>query len=75
MKTSILITVYNRPEALKSVLFSLARNTAHVDEVVVSDDGSCEESVNRMKAFFSEFPFPIQYEAGRQRFSAGRCKK
>ncbi len=61
MKTSILITVYNRPEALKSVLFSLARNTAHVDEVVVSDDGSCEESVNRMKAFFSEFPFPIQY--------------
>ena len=61
MKTSVIITVYNRPEMLRACLQALALNSGKIDEVVVSDDGSCEESVRRMKAFFHEFPFSIKY--------------
>ncbi|MFC1461515.1 glycosyltransferase, partial [Verrucomicrobiota bacterium] len=61
MKTSVLIAVYNRPDMLKACLRALALTGARFDEVVVSDDGSSEEFVRRMQAFFPEFSFPIRY--------------
>jgi len=61
MKTSIIITVYNRPNMLRVCLRALALSSARIDEVVVSDDGSCEESVSRMKEFLPEFPFSVRY--------------
>jgi GT2 family glycosyltransferase len=61
MKTSVIITVYNRPEMLIACLRALALQSTLVDEVVVSDDGSEAEAVGKMKAAFAEFPFPVNY--------------
>jgi len=61
MKTSAIVTVYNRPDMLLACLRALALNTVAVDQVVVSDDGSNAASVDRMLSLFSGFPFPITY--------------
>lgn len=61
MKTSVIITVYNRPEMLIACLRALALQTAPIFEAVVSDDGSNEDSVKRMQAVFGELPFPVKY--------------
>jgi len=61
MKTSVLITVYNRPEMAAACLRALALSRAPVDEVVVSDDGSDEQCVRYLHAVFRELPFPVRY--------------
>lgn len=61
MKTSAIITVYNRPGILTACLRALAVQSRPIDEVVVSDDGSNDLSVQQMQASFPEFAFPIIY--------------
>src|SRR5690349_4398794 len=38
---SVIVTTYNRPDALEAVLAALAQQTDRGFEVVVADDGSC----------------------------------
>ena len=40
MTISLIVTTYNRPDALRLVLDSISRQTRLPDEVVVADDGS-----------------------------------
>ena len=40
MKTSLVITTYNWPEALELVLLSLLKQSVLPDEVIIADDGS-----------------------------------
>jgi len=61
MKTTVIITVYNRPAMLIACLRALALSTPRVDEVVVSDDGSSADNVCRMQAAFPDLPFPVRY--------------
>ena len=61
MKTSVIITVYNRPEMLIACLRALALQTSPIDEAVVSDDGSNEAAVKRMQSVFGELPFPVRH--------------
>jgi len=61
MKTTVIVTVYNRPAMLIACLRALALGTQRVDEVVVSDDGSNADNVQRMQAAFPELPFPVRY--------------
>ena len=61
MKTSVIITVYNRPEMIIACLRALALNTSRVDEAIVSDDGSEEQCVRTMRNAFGELPFPVRY--------------
>lgn len=61
MKTTVIITVYNRPAMLIACLRALALSTQRVDEAVVSDDGSSAENVQRMQAVFPDLPFPVRF--------------
>ncbi len=61
MKTSVIITVYNRPEMLGACLWALALQSDPPDEAVVSDDGSGPEAAERMRALFGDLPFPVRY--------------
>ncbi len=61
MKTSVIITVYDRPAMLIACLRALALQSARPDEAVVSDDGSNPASVRRMQTVFGEMPFPVRY--------------
>ncbi len=44
MKVSVIVTTYNRPDALKKVLEGLIHQTRRPDEIIVADDGSGEET-------------------------------
>jgi len=61
MKTSVIITVYNRPEILAACLRALELSAAPVDEVVVSDDGSDAAAVQVMRRAFGECRIPVRY--------------
>ena len=61
MKTTVIVTVYNRPAMLIACLQALALGTQRVDEVVVSDDGSSADNVQRMQAAFPDLPFPVRF--------------
>ena len=61
MKTSVIITVYNRPNMLIACLQALALQSHPIDEAIVSDDGSDQPAVRRMQAAFGELPFPVRY--------------
>tara|TARA_B110000008_G_scaffold181954_1_gene180980 strand:+ start:929 stop:1714 length:786 start_codon:yes stop_codon:yes gene_type:complete len=51
MKCSLIITTYNRPEALILVLHSLLDQSILPDEVIIADDGSDSSTSNLIKEF------------------------
>lgn len=59
MKTSLVITTYNNPDALHLVLLSLQRQTLLPAEVVVADDGSTDETRRLLQQWRSLLPCPI----------------
>lgn len=44
MKTSLIISTYNRPDALKLCLLSAIAQSHKVDEIIIGDDGSTNET-------------------------------
>jgi glycosyltransferase involved in cell wall biosynthesis len=48
---SLLISTYNRPEALGLCLKTVLQQTILPAEVVIADDGSTEETANLIKEF------------------------
>ncbi|MEK6533804.1 MAG: glycosyltransferase, partial [Nitrospirota bacterium] len=44
MKTAVIVTTYNRPDALSAVLAGFEAQTDQSFEVVVADDGSTSET-------------------------------
>ena len=59
LKVSLVITTYNRPDALELILRSVFRQTVLPDEIVIGDDGSgpaTREVIERMR---KESPVPV----------------
>jgi glycosyltransferase involved in cell wall biosynthesis len=56
---SIIVSTYNRPEALGLCLQSIACQTVLPNEVVIGDDGSGEETKVLIEKFQSDFPVPV----------------
>lgn len=61
MKLSAIVPVHNPLEHLERVMESLRVQTAPVDEVVVSDDGSGEDVLGALRGWRASLPFPIIY--------------
>ena len=59
MKTSIIITFYERLKYLKACLDSIAGQSEHFDEVVIGDDGSSDSCVHQLKKMIKNYDFPI----------------
>jgi len=59
MKTSLLISTYNRPDTLLVCLDSVRKQTILPDEIVIADDGSKDETKNIIKEISKNFPVPI----------------
>jgi len=59
MKTSLIITTYNWPEALDLVLISVLRQSVLPDEIIIADDGSDEKTTNLITRYSNEFNTPI----------------
>ena len=58
---SVIVSTYNRPDALGACLRSLARQTDRDFEVVVADDGSGPETRELIKAWTPKLGVPIKH--------------
>ncbi|MBK6356027.1 MAG: glycosyltransferase family 2 protein [Betaproteobacteria bacterium] len=58
---SVIVTTYNRPDALRAVLASLAAQTDTAFEVLVADDGSRAETAEAVAAEGVHFPVPLRH--------------
>lgn len=58
---SLIITTYNRPDALSLVLRSAAAQKRLPEEVIVADDGSGAETFAVIEKFQKNFPCPLKH--------------
>ena len=61
MKVGLIISTYNRKEALNQVLKSIKLQTYLPEEVVVCDDGSSDDSGELVKNHQKDFPCILKY--------------
>lgn len=61
MKTSLLISTYNWPEALELVLESLAHQKQLPNEVLIADDGSTQETADLIHEFQRKISIPLKH--------------
>jgi glycosyltransferase involved in cell wall biosynthesis len=61
IKSSIILTTYNRPDALHTVLSSLAHQHHLPDEVLIADDGSGPETAKCVQYWQKQAPFQLYH--------------
>lgn len=61
MRTSLIVTTYNRRDALALVLESAAGQRRRPDELLVADDGSRPDTAQLVTAFAARAPFPVRH--------------
>jgi len=61
VKTSLIITVFNRSASLRKALLSLNNQSIKPDELILSDDGSEEDIVSAISGIVRKFNFPVKY--------------
>lgn len=61
MRIAIIVTTYNRPDALAAVLEGYLAQTDTDFEVLVADDGSTEETAAVVRQFQARAAFPIRH--------------
>ncbi|UJH92198.1 glycosyltransferase family 2 protein [Antarcticibacterium sp. 1MA-6-2] len=61
MRTALLISTYNWPEALEVVLKSVKRQVQLPDEILIADDGSGKETQNIIEQFQNSLSIPIKH--------------
>jgi glycosyltransferase involved in cell wall biosynthesis len=61
MLVSLIISTYNRPDALLLVLYSVERQSKFVNEVIIADDGSDKETKNAVLNFKKNSKLNIVY--------------
>ncbi len=61
MKTALLISTYNWPEALQLCLASLLSQTVYPDEILIADDGSGRDTGKLISEFKNTFGVPVKH--------------
>lgn len=61
MKTAVVVTTYNRPDALAVVLEGYCGQSDHAFDLIVADDGSGEETAEVVRQFARRAPFPVTH--------------
>ncbi|WP_034258947.1 glycosyltransferase family 2 protein [Altibacter lentus] len=61
MKTALLISTYNWPQALELVFKSLENQSMRPSEVLIADDGSNEETKHCIENFAGSFTVPVKH--------------
>ena len=59
LKISLIITTYNRKDALELVLLSVLQQSLLPNEVIIADDGSGEDTRSLIEEFQKKFPVPL----------------
>ncbi|HET9022997.1 MAG TPA: glycosyltransferase [Burkholderiaceae bacterium] len=75
MLISVVVTTYNRPDALRAVLEGLRTQVDHGFEVIVADDGSRDDTRALVERTGFGFPVPLAHEWQEDRgFRAGAAR-
>lgn len=75
IKTSIIITVYNRSYLLRKALLSLQNQSVKPDELILSDDGSDEDIISDIKEIVKDFEFPVKFvKQANKGFRLAKCR-
>ncbi len=61
LPVSLIITTYNRPDALQKVLYAATAQTVLPQEILIADDGSGEETANMVRQFAAQSPVPVRH--------------
>ena len=61
MRTSVVLSTYNSPNWLEKVLWGYAAQTVRPDEIVVADDGSTDETRERLELLRRATQLNIQH--------------
>lgn len=64
VKVSVALATYNGAQYLRAQLESIARQTVLPDELVVSDDGSSDETAGIVREFAAGAPFDVRFLSG-----------
>jgi glycosyltransferase involved in cell wall biosynthesis len=59
VKTAVVVTTYNRPDALRAVLDGYRAQDTRDFELIVADDGSTRETGTLVEQYRREMPFPL----------------
>lgn len=59
--TSLIVTTYNRKDALALVLDSVLQQTQLPDEVIIADDGSTPDTAMLIAQFQARYPVPLHH--------------
>ncbi|MEN8192979.1 MAG: glycosyltransferase [Bacteroidota bacterium] len=75
IKTSLIITVFNRSGSLRKALLSLQNQSVKPDELILSDDGSDEDIIGAIKNIIKGFTFPVKFiQQENKGFRLARCR-
>lgn len=61
MRASLIVTTYNRPDALHLVLQSVLQQTVPPAEIIVADDGSGADTEETVGRFAKTSPIPVKH--------------
>ncbi len=61
MKIAVVVTTYNRPDALALVMAGFAAQADKEFELIVADDGSTGETAQAVRDFTGGAPFPVRH--------------
>ena len=61
LTVSLIITTYNRPDALQKVLHSILTQTVLPQEILIADDGSTNETAQVITQFAKKSPIPVRH--------------
>lgn len=59
--TTLVITTYERPDALELVLLSALRLSVMPEEIIIADDGSTDETRKLIASFTTRFNIPVKH--------------
>lgn len=61
MKTAVIVTTYNRPDALQAALEGYRAQTGAAFELLIADDGSTEHTRDLVRRFAASAPFAVHH--------------
>lgn len=61
MKTAVIVTTYNRPDALAVVLDGYLAQDTHAFELIIADDGSTDDTRALIADYARRSPFPLRH--------------
>jgi glycosyltransferase involved in cell wall biosynthesis len=61
IKASLIISFYNNISYLKFIIAGLERQTFKDFEIIIADDGSNQESIDRIEQLALKIPFPLKH--------------